>query len=114
MEVIDNKLIKVYRREHEGRTYYSIRLSKKDKDGNYINGYIDARFKKDIEVEDRTNIYIKNAWLDFYVKDKKTYPYIFINEFEKVKETIEKAEKEVKEENINAKNMTFDDEELPF
>lgn len=114
MDVIDNRLIKVYRREYEGKMYYSIRLSKKDKDGNYINGYIDARFRKDVEVEDRTNIYIKNAWLDFYVKDKKTYPYIFINVFETVQETIEKAKEEVKQESFNPKEMTFDDEELPF
>lgn len=114
MEVIESRLVKVYKRQYEEKTYYSIGISKKDKDGNYINGYLDVRFKKDVELEDRTNIYIKKAWIDFYLKDKKTMPYIFINEFETVHEAVENAKEEVKQETFNPKEMTFDDEELPF
>ena len=114
MDVISDKLIKVYKRTYKDKTYYSIGISKKDTDGNYINGYLDARFKKDVEVEDRTNIYIKKAWIDFYLKDKRTIPYIFISDFETVTETIQKAKEEAKQESFNPKEMTFEDEELPF
>lgn len=110
MEIIENHLLKVFRKDYEGKAYYRVGISKKDKDGNYINGYLDVRFRKDVEVEDRTNIYIKNAWIDFYIKDKKTIPYVFINEFETVEQTVERTH----EENTNVKEMTFTDEDLPF
>lgn len=114
MEVIESHLLKVFRKDYEGRAYYKVGISKKDQNGNYINGYLDVRFKKDVELEDRTNIYIKKAWIDFYLKGKKKMPYIFINEFETVHEAVENAKEEVKQESFNPKEMTFDDDELPF
>lgn len=96
---IENKYpVMVFKREYEGRTFYSLGLSKKDRDGNYINGYMSCRFKNGVEVADKTKIYIKNAWLDFYLKDKATIPYIFINEFTTLEATIESAKEEPKEE----------------
>lgn len=92
---IENKYaVTIFRNEYEGKALYNVGLSKKDKDGNYVNGSISCRFKKDVSLEDKTKIYIKNAWLDFYKKDKVTVPYIFINEFEKVEETIKEAKVE--------------------
>lgn len=110
MEVIESHLLKVFRKDYEGRAYYKVGISKKDQNGNYINGYLDVRFKKDVELEDRTNIYIKKAWIDFYLKDKKTIPYVFINEFETVDQTIDRIHKE--NETTNPKEMTFTDKEL--
>lgn len=110
MEITESHLLKVFRKDYEGRTYYKVGISKKDQNGNYINGYLDVRFKKDVELEDRANIYIKKAWIDFYLKDKKTIPYIFISEFEAVEETIDRIHKENK--TTNPKEMTFTDEEL--
>lgn len=124
MEIIESHLLKVFRKDYEGRAYYKVGISKKDQNGNYVNGYLDVRFKKDVELEDRTNIYIKKAWIDFYLKDKKTIPYVFINEFETVNEAVEKAKEEVKENKTDpyaemGKQVSIDqfeitDEDLPF
>lgn len=102
---LENKYpVMIYSKEYQGNTYYNLRLSKKDKDGKYINGYISCRFKKDVSVDDKKKIYIKDAWLDFYLKDKVTVPYVFINEFEYVEDVIDKSKDE----------FEITDEELPF
>ena len=116
---IDNKYpVMVFKREYEGKTYYSVGLSKKDRDGNYVNGYMSCRFKNGVEVADKTKVYLKNAWLDFYLKDKVTVPYIFINEFETVGETINKAKEEVNNEpdpfEEFGRQIVDDELELPF
>lgn len=86
--------IMVFKNEYNGNSIYKLGLSKKNQDGTYTNGYILAQFKKGVELENKTNIYIKSAWLTFYLtKDKKTVPYVFINEFETV------GENKIKEEN---------------
>ena len=43
-------------------------------------------------MHNQTKINIKNAWLDFYVKDKKTIDYIFISDFEIVEDKKEELE----------------------
>ena len=126
---IENKYpVMIFKREYEGKTFYNVGLSRKDRDGNYINGYMPCRFKNDVSVEDKTKMYIKSAWLDFYLKDKETKPYIFINEFEVVGETIESAKKETKvqeqqrvlNEVVNdpfaefGNEIQLDDSDLPF
>lgn len=115
---IENKYpVMVFKKEYEGKTYYNLGLSKKDMNGNYINGYISCRFKKNIEVDDKKKIYIKNAWLDFYLKDKVTVPYVFINEFEYVEETIKKIKQESKKDFdkvIEEFSQEIQDEDLPF
>lgn len=102
---LENKYpVMIFEREYQGNTFYRMGLNKKGKDGKYINGYIDCRFKKDVSVDDKKKIYIKDAWLDFYIKDKATIPYVFINEFEYVEDVIDKSKDE----------FEITDEELPF
>lgn len=72
----------IYKHVKDGKTFYSIGLYKKNKDGTYTNGYMSCRFPKDAELTDKVRIKIHEAWLDFYVKDKITNPYIFINKYE--------------------------------
>ena len=43
-------------------------------------------FKKGTDIPDKSYINIKQAWVDFYLKDKETIPYIHINDFELVEE----------------------------
>lgn len=83
--------VTIFRKDYDGRQLYSFGLSKKNQDGTYTNGYMPCQFKKGEEVQNKTKIYIKQAWLKFYLKDKETKPYIFINEYETIEETIEKA-----------------------
>lgn len=100
MNITNEQAIMIFKREYQGNTFYSVGLSKKKQDGNYENGYMPCQFKKGVSLEDKTKIYIKHAWLSFYLKDipnsesKQTMPYIFINEFETLKQTIEKSKQE--------------------
>ena len=110
--------VTIFRNEYEGRTFYKMGLSKKLEDGSYENGSIACRFKKVANVEDKTKIYIKSAWLTFYKKDKTTIPYVFINEFETVGQVIENSKVEVKQESDPFEDFGNDvvitDEDLPF
>ena len=117
---IEEKEVTIFRYDGQYGASYSIGLSKKKQDGTYENGYIPCKFKKDVELGNKTKIKIKNAWLTFNVKDKKTYPYIFINSFEQ--ENVE-VKQEVKEEKKNdlfeefsqEANLTeLDNYQLPF
>jgi hypothetical protein len=62
----DDKPVMVFRKdkEYNGITFptYCISVSSKDKEGNWVNGYIDVMFKKGIGVDDQTKIFIKNAF----------------------------------------------------
>lgn len=81
MEIKTDKEEMIFRNEYEGKVSYKIGLSKKNKEGQYEKGYMPVRFKQDIELNNQTRILIKEAWLSFNTHDKKTYPYIFINDF---------------------------------
>lgn len=104
MNITNERAVMIFKREYEGNTFYSLGLSKKDRDGNYVNGYMPCQFKNGVSIEDKTKLYIKSAWLSFYLKNipnsesKQTVPYIFINEYETVGETIEQAKTEVEED----------------
>ena len=78
---------------------YTTTIGKKNSDGSYDNAYIGIQFNKDVQLENRTKIKIKNAWLSFYkiVKELKgetqttTVFFIRCSDFE----IVEEAEKEV-------------------
>lgn len=116
MKIIHEYPIKVFKKEHDGRTYYKIGLSHKDINGNYVNGYLEAKFRKDIEVDDSKKIYIKDSWLDFYIVDKITRPYIFINQFEYVSDVVKQDTKDPFENagKVYQDEIELDDKDLPF
>ena len=89
--------------------YYSIGLSKKNEDKTYTNGYMPCKFKKDVELDNQTRIYINQAWLSFYLKDGKTIPYVFINDYKLVSDVIDEATKGVEKDEI-----VLTDDDLPF
>ena len=99
MNISNEYPVRIYKSEFEGNVFYSVGRTKKDQNGNYINGYMPCKFKKGVNVEHKSKIYIKNAWLTFYLKEvekdgKKsnvTVQYIFVNDFEPIEETIENA-----------------------
>jgi hypothetical protein len=128
---IDNQYpVAIFRFESGENVYYKMGLSNKDKDGNYINGYIPVQFRRGIELENKTKIYLKKAWLTFYLKkenidgvDKNiTVPYVFVSEFEKVEEVIEHSkEKDIVKDEAAAdpfkdlgNELVFTDDDLPF
>ena len=81
MEIKSDREEMVFRNEYEGKVSYKIGLSKKNKDGQFDKGYIPVRFKQGVELNNQTRIKINEAWLSFNTHEKKTYPYIFINDF---------------------------------
>lgn len=88
MNLKTDKSYTIFKEEKEEKTYYKISLSKKDrKTDKLIFGTLNCRFKKDVILEDKQKIKIKDGWLDFYINSKNiTIPYIFVNEFELVNE----------------------------
>ena len=86
MNIEDNKPKTIFRNDYNGKALYSIGLSHKKQDGTWESGTMNCRFPKDAELQHKQKIKIVNAWLDFYVKDKITHPYIFINKYELVEE----------------------------
>ena len=116
MNIVSKTQHKIFVNDYEGKELYSIGLSKKDIAGNYINGYMSCKFKKGEHIPNKTNIIIKDAWLDFYLKDKKTHPYIFINEYTIDGENNIEENKEVKEDPYEqmGEEVKLTDEDLPF
>lgn len=121
MEITSNKTEMIFRKEFDGKPVYSIGLSRKNKDGDYINGYITANFRDGVDIPDRSRIKINNAWLSFYKKENITIPTIFISDFELVGEPKPKEEKNPFEEfgnsiktESNFENIEITDDDLPF
>jgi hypothetical protein len=124
MNISNEYAVTIFKNVNDYGTFYKVGLSKKDVNGNYINGYKDIRFKKGVELADKTKIYIKKAWLDFYIKDKKTIDYIFCSEFEEVAEAIanSKSDSEIIQAVMNdddpfkslANEIEITDDMLPF
>jgi hypothetical protein len=81
MNITNDKEVMIFRSEYEGKVFYTIGLSKKNQDGSYTNGYMPCQFKNGVDLANQTKIKIGKAWLSFYLKDKRTVPYVFISEF---------------------------------
>lgn len=130
MNIENQYPVSIFRFESGENIYYKMGLSNKDQNGNYINGYIPVQFRRGIELENKTKIYLKKAWLTFYLKkesingvDKNiTVPYVFVSEFEKVEEVIAGSKEKdiVKEEAASdpfadlGNEIVFTDDDLPF
>lgn len=118
MNIQSDKSYLVFKKQTQYGPMYSLGLSKKGQDGKYQNGYIGCKFKNGVDIENKTNIYIKNGWLTFYLdKSNKTVPYIFINEFTTVEQTIEQAkESDPLDKAVNefANEIELTDADLPF
>lgn len=117
MEIISDREEMIFRKDFNDKTFYSIGLSKKNKDGQYTNGYMNCQFKGDADIKNQTKIKIKEAWLSFYLKDKATVPYVFINDYEITKEPEEVNPFEAmhtKVESDLGKQITIEESQLPF
>ena len=108
--------VRVYKDE-KGK--YSIAISKKVGE-EYVNKYYPVEFLKDTELENKTEIIIKHAfmtWFDWNFEEKTGTKFIIkIIAFDKVGET---KQDEVTPQNINdkweaGKNIQLEPEDLPF
>lgn len=77
--------VMIFRNVFDFGISYSTTVSHKNINGEYENAFINVRFKKNVDVENKQQILIKDAWLDFYQgKDGKNVFYLFINDFDKI------------------------------
>ena len=119
MRIISDKRETIFKKEINGRAFYSIALSKKDKDGNFVNGYMKVDLRKGADIPNKSRIKIKNAWLSFYKdEDNKTMPTLFIDEFEIVKEGEQNPYEEfgdsIKTKSDIGQQIEITDNDLPF
>lgn len=82
MHIKENEEVMIFKSD---KGNYSIGLSRKDRNGQYFNGYLPCQFKNGISVANKTKVKLKNAFLSFYLKDEKTVIYLMILDFDEVK-----------------------------
>ena len=72
----------IFRHDKNGRTFYSVPVSRKNSEGGTEFAYKLVQFKKGIDIADRSRIDIRNAWETFYInKDGEAVFYVFISDF---------------------------------
>ena len=107
----DEKGVMVFANEKEGAngkyTLYSIGVSSKDTNGGWVNGFLNVRFKKGVEVANKTKIKINNAFPVVTKSGDKTYVSFMITDFDNLSEGTNSEDGFIDMSNIK-------DEELPF
>lgn len=83
MHIKENEKVLIFRNE---KGNYSIGLSRKDRNNQVYYGYFPCQFKKNVEVNNKSRIMIRNAFISFYLKEKQTMPYIMITDFDIIEE----------------------------
>ena len=71
--------LRIFRREYNGKVYYSTGISKKDMNTNtYTSEYMPVSFKKGVDIPNKTDIIIKNSFLTFdkYKKEGEEKPTV--------------------------------------
>lgn len=86
----DEKGVKIFAKEIEGQygkyTKYSLGINGKGKDGAWVNGYIDCKFKKGVSVPNKTQIKIKSAFFTPSKSGDKVYNHLMITDFSVLEE----------------------------
>lgn len=100
MNITNNNTMIYVKEDENGKKHYRARVSRKNQNNEYENGYIDIRLPKDTELENKTKIDITKGFLSFYnYKDKEdkqhTIWYIVVQEYSKKNE--EKKQENSKE-----------------
>ena len=120
MNIINDKPVMIFKRD-DGK--YVVGVSKKNGE-EYENAYFPIQFNKGVEVHNKTQIKIKNAWLSFYnwnYEDKKgTTFFIKCSDFEEI-DREEKSETEILKEVVNGnpfeefgQSIEISEDDLPF
>lgn len=89
--ITDNKPVMVFRQDKtsaSGNAYtqYSLGISSKNTEGNWVNGFIDCQFKRGVEVANRSQINISNSFFTVNEYNGKKYNRLFVLDFEVVGE----------------------------
>lgn len=105
MKISNEYPMMVFRNEYNGKVYYSLGMSRKTQNGTYENAYIDVRFKGEVDIPNQTNIYVKDGFMSFYIKDGKPIYYLVITDYQLVADVIKSFEKD---------EVVLSPEDLPF
>ena len=84
--VTDNKPVTVYRQDKTSSngvayTQYSLGVSSKDKDGNWVNGFLDCQFKKGTDIPNKAKIEITNSFYTVSEYNGKKFLKLFVLDF---------------------------------
>ena len=73
---------KVFRHERDGRVWYTVAITQTNQDGSKEFAYKPIKFKRGVDLADKTEIEIRNAWEKFYKnRNDEVVFYIFVNDF---------------------------------
>ena len=119
MNFKEDYITMIYINVFDDKKVYSMGLSRKKQDGEYEYGYIQARFRSGVDFKTKTKIKVKESWLSFNVNEKKTFPFVFVNDFEVVSEAKPKEENPYEEMGNSIRTevqqqLDIDDSDLPF
>lgn len=107
----DDKGVMVFanERETENGKYinYSVGVSSKNQNGEWVNGYVPVRFKKGVTVANKAKIKINNAFYTVMKNGDKTYVSLMITDFDDLSEGTNSNDGFIDMSNIK-------DEDLPF
>lgn len=106
-------IIRIYKKEFEGKTMYSTTVSKKDQFGNYENMYISVQLPKDVNLENNSKIEVTNGFLSFY-KTNQGMPKIkvVVLEFKNTEE--QPAPKQTAPSNYEQQAMEYYDNQASY
>lgn len=93
MKLTEDRGVKIYVKDRptsSGGTFrtYSMGVASKDKDGNWVNGFLDCLFKKDdaSKITNKCKIKINNAFPTVSEYQDRKYVKWFINDFEVIEQ----------------------------
>lgn len=120
MNISNDKNVMIFKKDNK----YTAGISKKNQDGEYERAYFPIQFNQGVELENKTLIKIKNAWLSFYNwknEDKKgTSFYIKCTDFDIAEEhkkennPFEEFGNSITTESDFGEQIRLDDTDLPF
>lgn len=90
----------IFKREYEGKSFYSTNISNKDINGEYTNMYISVQLPKGTELDNQTKVNITKGFISFYKnKNGLAVPKFVIQEFE-TEETKQNDDFEIMQEDM--------------
>lgn len=120
MNISNDKSVMIFKQDNK----YVVGLNRRNLVGEYERAYFPIRFNKGVELENKTLIKIKNAWLDFYNwknEDKKgTSFYIKCSDFDVVEEPkkesnpFEEFGNSIETKSEIGEQIEISDDDLPF
>lgn len=105
----DDKGVMVFANEKEGAngkyTLYSIGVSSKNSNNEWVSGFINVRFKKGVSVPNKTKIKINNAFYTVSKSNDRTYVSLMITDFD----NLDGGDGWVDMSNVNESELPFAD-----